>query len=111
LGIVWTAHENSRSTSGCITFSGILHHEMGHLFLHAHLDVSMARTHESYPAYESSEWQANAFAGQLLMPHDTIVDMEIWKIADRFMVSESAAEKQKCRTAHSQSHFRPWNAN
>ena len=95
MGIVWTAHENSRPTSGCITFSGILHHEMGHLFLHAHLDVSMVRTHESYPAYESSEWQANAFAGQLLMPHDTIVDMEIWKIADRFMVSESAAEKQK----------------
>ncbi|MBQ9006577.1 MAG: ImmA/IrrE family metallo-endopeptidase [Atopobiaceae bacterium] len=69
-------------------------HEMGHLFMHAHLDVSMARTRGSYPAYESSEWQANAFAGELLMPHDAIVGMDIREVADRFMVSESAAEKQ-----------------
>lgn len=69
-------------------------HEMGHLFMHAHLDVSMARTRGKYPAYESSEWQANAFAGELLMPHDAIVGMDIWEVADRFLVSESAAEKQ-----------------
>ena len=69
-------------------------HETGHLFMHSNLDISMARTNETYPAYESSEWQANAFAGELLMPHDSIVGMEAWEVVERYKVSEAAAKKQ-----------------
>lgn len=44
-------------------------HELGHLFMHD--DPVLARNlrrREDVPAYRSSEWQANAFGGSLLMP-------------------------------------------
>lgn len=69
-------------------------HEVGHLLMHSGLTVAMARNVSDYPAYESSEWQANAFAGELLIPHDAVVGMRPREVAVRYKVSESAAAKQ-----------------
>lgn len=47
-------------------------HELGHLFLHA--DIAFARRPSGgiLKAYESSEWQASCFGGELLMSHQHV---------------------------------------
>ncbi|CAI3951146.1 M78 family (ImmA) (PDB:3DTE) [Commensalibacter communis] len=42
-------------------------HEWGHFVLHSNQNIGMSRT-EDYPIYQDSEWQADVFAGSLLMP-------------------------------------------
>ena len=70
-------------------------HEVGHLLEHADVPLSMARASRQLPAYRSSEWQANAFAGALLMPASKIIDMDEEDIRDTYGVTISAAYKQK----------------
>lgn len=71
-------------------------HELGHLFLHKDIPVGFARvSRETIKPYESSEWQANCFGGELLVsvnhtkPTDTVSDL-----MKRFGVSYEAATKQ-----------------
>ena len=42
-------------------------HELGHCILHSNEENKMARTYNALKPYESAEWQANCFAGELLM--------------------------------------------
>lgn len=78
-----------------------LAHELGHYFLHRGLNPVLPRggipTHKTY---EDTEWQADTFAGELLMPFDEIVRLSlvypdrldlINYIANEFMVSWDAA--------------------
>lgn len=44
-------------------------HEFGHYVLHHDLPFSMARA-DSHPVYRDAEWQADTFAGHLMMPRD-----------------------------------------
>lgn len=69
-----------------------LAHELGHLFLHS--DQAYTRSMKSsadIPPYKSAEWQANTFAGALLMPHDYLKGkMNVQEIADECGVTLDA---------------------
>ncbi len=76
----------------------ILGHESSHLLRHEGIPVSMAcrKADKHLPAYKSSEWQANAMSGALLMPSCKIIEMSIDEIVEKYQVSTGAAEMQLC---------------
>jgi len=47
-------------------------HECGHVLLHANLTPQHGRGGRDLKAFENSEWQANQFAGELLMPVESM---------------------------------------
>ena len=72
-------------------------HEIGHLFLHRNQAVYSRKTSiddKPLKPYEDSEWQADEFAAELLMPSAVITDrcMSAQDIAVHFGVSNQAAE-------------------
>lgn len=72
-------------------------HEVGHYFLHTKERVSFARSigpSEALPAYRDPEWQANAFAGELLAPPHIIKGMSVFEVMKFCGVSQDAARKQ-----------------
>ncbi|MBM7073488.1 ImmA/IrrE family metallo-endopeptidase [Shewanella sp. 202IG2-18] len=72
-------------------------HEIGHLLLHKGLPSSFARIDEDIkiPAYRCSEWQANCFGGELLIPSISVTESDnAYSLVKRFGVSMSAAEIQ-----------------
>lgn len=71
-------------------------HEVGHSMLHTPDRIVYARSFNvSVPAYRDPEWQAKAFAGELLIPLDLLeVGMSIDSICKEFGVSEDAAKIQ-----------------
>ena len=68
-------------------------HEAGHLFLHSQVPFAR-KTHSSkIPAYKSSEWQANQFAAELMMPIHVVKRMSsAAELAARPKMSLEAAE-------------------
>jgi Zn-dependent peptidase ImmA (M78 family) len=71
-------------------------HEIGHLFLHQNA-ASFARAKQPsvVKPYENSEWQADQFAAELLMPYDLCLNcINALEIQYRFGVSKSAAENR-----------------
>lgn len=72
-------------------------HELGHYLLHTTDRVALARTQGVIPAYADPEWQANAFAADLLIPPYSITGLSINDIADRYKVSYQAAGIQTSR--------------
>lgn len=91
--------ENSNSLRHQFTLA----HEFGHYLLHRGLSPvlprsKMARVHKRY---EDTEWQADTFAGEFLMPFDTVVEIirnndggafiSINNVANHFDVSWDAA--------------------
>lgn len=76
-------------------------HEIGHLFLHGTDKISLARVEKEYevPTWCDPEWQANAFAGELLAPFRFIKELSISDIQVRYGVSATAAKVQKTRRA------------
>lgn len=71
-------------------------HEIGHLLLHKNIGLARKESpHDAVPTYCDSEWQANAFAGELLIYHKLVGNYKsIRNIAEAFGVSEKAAETQ-----------------
>lgn len=71
-------------------------HELGHLFLHKDIPVGFARvSRETIKPYESSEWQANCFAGELLVSESHVKNGDsVYDLMERFGVSHEAATKQ-----------------
>lgn len=70
-----------------------LAHELGHLLLHNGISMarSMKKPSELKP-YENSEWQANTFAGALLIPVSTAQRLKSeWEISEACGVSFDAA--------------------
>jgi len=70
-----------------------LAHELGHLLLHNGISMarSMKKPSELKP-YENSEWQANTFAGALLIPVSTAQRLQSeWEISEACGVSFDAA--------------------
>ena len=49
------------------------------------------------PAYLNPEWQANAFAGELLAPYDVIQGKSLMEISNTFGVTVDAAKIQRDR--------------
>jgi len=69
-------------------------HEVGHYLMHRHVPIRFHRAGGArLKAYEDSEWQANRFAGALLMPEDRMKPCRsLVEVAGRFGVSMQAAE-------------------
>ena len=81
-------------------------HEVGHLLEHCGIPVAMAcrPADAELSPYRNSEWQANAFAGALLMPACRIVGMQTQAVASVYGVTQAAADVQTsamCREARS----------
>ena len=74
-------------------------HEIGHYVMHRHQTPCFARANVSLPAYMDSEWQANTWAGELLMPYYLTKGMTIYEIKEKCKVSESAATYQLSKIA------------
>lgn len=72
-------------------------HELAHYLLHDGVTLGLARkaAGESIPAYMDPEWQASAFAAELLMPAEYIKDMSVDEIVRRYGVSRQAAQYQR----------------
>ncbi|QCW24445.1 ImmA/IrrE family metallo-endopeptidase [Lysobacter enzymogenes] len=73
-----------------------LAHEVGHFLLHNNPGYARAaRNSADIPAYRSSEWQANAFAGALLMPIEFLrTATSLREVAEICGVTSDAAETQ-----------------
>ena len=72
-----------------------LAHEVGHLFLHQGAEAYARRASytQTHKAYEDSEWQADYFAAELLMPYEEVkAYLDVYDIAEDFGVSLQAAE-------------------
>lgn len=72
-------------------------HEIGHLLLHQGLTSRLARPKpgQQVRAFECSEWQANAFAGDLLTdPQVFNACQSIQEAAERFQISPLATRTQ-----------------
>lgn len=72
-------------------------HELGHGLLGHRRTINRAGTDRKPEIYEDSEWQANQFAAELLMPLNVIHDKQLntaFKIEMHFKVSAQAAMKR-----------------
>lgn len=71
-------------------------HELGHFLLHNGLQLKLARrrSEEKIPPYCDVEWQATAFAGELLMADYLIKGFSIKEVAEKCGVSYDAAKYQ-----------------
>ena len=72
-------------------------HELGHLLLHRVETITLAREDGDISPYKDPEWQANAFAGELLAPYEYIKDMSVIDIARYYGITEKAASIQRRR--------------
>ena len=73
----------------------VMTHELGHLLLHRIETITLAREDGDIPPYKDPEWQANAFAGELLGLYEYIKDMSIIDIASHYGITEKAASIQR----------------
>ncbi len=71
-------------------------HELFHLLQHDESNIVFARAsgNQTIKKYEDPEWQADAFGGELLIPHHMICGMPIDKIIIECQVSAAAARYQ-----------------
>lgn len=70
-------------------------HELGHYLLHLDAPIRFHRSSAPLKAYVDSEWQANTFAGGLMMPVDRMVKCQsLEEVCERFGVTEKAASYQ-----------------
>lgn len=70
-------------------------HEIGHFMLHSKSRIALARNTEKIEAYRDPEWQANAFAGEVLVPFYLTKNMTAEEISKQCGVTLSAAKTQK----------------
>jgi Zn-dependent peptidase ImmA (M78 family) len=71
-------------------------HELGHYIMHRGVPIVFHRAeHGELKTFKDSEWQANTFAGDLLMPREAFMTCEsLEEVARRFGVSLQAAAVQ-----------------
>ncbi|HYF36006.1 MAG TPA: ImmA/IrrE family metallo-endopeptidase [Prosthecobacter sp.] len=71
-----------------------LAHELGHYVLHPEVALARRVGTGSIKAYVDPEWQANAFAGELLMPLAVFKRIDPKGAANTFGVTQKAVETQ-----------------
>jgi len=71
-------------------------HELGHYIMHRTVPIVFHRQeHGRLASFRDSEWQANTFAGDLLMPRSLMLQCRsIDEVVERFGVSSQAAMVQ-----------------
>lgn len=71
-------------------------HEVGHFFNHEEDSIILCRLApgQKLKPYEDPEWQADAFAGELLAPSHLIRNMSVQEVMLKCGVSEAAAKNQ-----------------
>ena len=71
-------------------------HELFHLLQHEKTNISFARVEPNsrIAAFRDPEWQADAFGGELLIPHYLVKGMSAEMVAEKCGVSISAAKCQ-----------------
>ena len=72
-----------------------LAHEIGHLLMHTPDRVIFARSENEIRPFANPEWQANTFAGELLVHTDLICGLSVEDIADKYKVSYTVATIQR----------------
>lgn len=77
-------------------------HEIGHYILHNSSLLTLTRVYqnEDIKPYEDVEWQADAFAGELLCPSFAIKNLSIKETAQKYGVSLQAARTQKKKSSY-----------
>ena len=89
------------AVNGCGRDRMTIAHEIAHYILMVVCGVKFNRNFEkkSIPAYQDTEWQAKALAGELMCAAHLIQNMEICDIVKQCGVSEAAAKYhyQTCR--------------
>jgi Zn-dependent peptidase ImmA (M78 family) len=83
-----------RAVSGSGRDRMTIAHEIAHYLLIVKYGVKLYRTFNHGPivAYCDPEWQAKAFAGEIMCPFDLLHDMTIEQVVKKCGVSESAAK-------------------
>ena len=69
-------------------------HEIAHLILHDYSTIRLARGDEKPVAYLDPEWQADAFAGEFLVPYNLTKNMTEAEIVKYCRVTPKAAQCQ-----------------
>lgn len=71
-------------------------HELGHYIMHRHVEIVFHRAeHGALKPFRDSEWQANTFAGALLMPEQQMKTCRsLDEVCRRFGVTAAAAAVQ-----------------
>ena len=71
-------------------------HEIGHYLLLSVAGLSLQRniSQRKLKAYEDPEWQAECFAGELLMPYHLIKGLDVLEIVEQCQVSLPATRTQ-----------------
>ncbi len=72
-------------------------HEVGHLLLHTDVVLSRIKLNRiiTHEIYEDSEWQADTFAGELLIPVHLVKGKNVREIVKECKVSSRAANVMK----------------
>lgn len=79
-------------------FRGFICHELCHVFM---LSIGFTPiftrsfAENELPAYCSTEWQAMALAGEVMVPFGDSIDLTVDAIIDKYQVSRAFAEKRK----------------
>lgn len=87
---------NRATVNQCGRDNFTLAHELGHLFLHkGAIGLARGNINRPHERYKDSEWQADQFAAEFLMPYDQIhVGMTAESIQKMFLVSRAAAQNR-----------------
>ncbi len=86
-----------KATAGDPFSRSTIAHELYHWLCHSDQTISLCRTDadvEARKPYEDPEWQANCFAGELLVPKDLVAGMSVEEVMQKCNVSRAMANYQ-----------------
>ena len=68
-------------------------HELAHFLMHREVSLARMKPSDDHPIYRDSEWQADTFAGALLMSSSHLSSFETqYDAAEKCKITYSAAE-------------------
>lgn len=74
-------------------------HEVFHMLFHHPAELRKLLPGEKIRNYQKTEWQADCFAGEFLIPYVAVGNLGIWQIEEECQVTEQAA-------AYAKNHYR-----
>lgn len=95
--IYLTSETYEKACNGDARTRFTIFHELGHLLLGHSRKFHRGQTMKELKCYFDSEWQADQFAAEMIMPLDIIIKHALYsvkKIQERFLVSAQAAQRR-----------------